>query len=108
MKIGCECGSTIVDQTDFLPHKASFIPDQELFAVFDALDQEVVDPLAAGRLNRDEAYWKSRQIINRASRLMYECRSCGCLYIDDRAGTLQRYVPADVITGREILRSRDD
>lgn len=108
MKIGCGCGAVIVDQTDFLPHKASFIPDQDLFGVFDSLDEEIVDRLATGELSKDEAYGKLRTIISKASRLMYQCRECGRLYLDDRSRTLHSYLPADEAAQREILRSRDD
>jgi len=94
--------------TDFLPHKASFIPDQDLHPVFDSLDQEIVDRLASGELSKDEAYWNLRMIINKASRSMYQCRECGRLYLDDRSRTLHSYLPADEATQREILRSRDD
>ncbi len=108
MKIGCGCGAVIVDQTDFVPHKASFIPDQDLFSVFESIEKEIVYRLATGELSKDDAYWKLRVIINKASRLMYQCRECGRLYLDDRAGTLHNYLPADEGTHREILRSRDD
>lgn len=108
MKIGCECGAVIVDQSDSLPHKASFIPDQDLFNVFDSLDKEIVERLATGELSPDEAYRNLRTIINKASRSMYQCRECGRLYLDDRTRTLHSYLPADEVTQREILRSRDD
>jgi hypothetical protein len=106
VKIGCHCGAVIVDQTDDLPHKGHLIPDQEWFATYDAIDDEVIDPLACGRLKKDAAYMLARTIISRSARLMYQCRACGRLYIDDRQGNLQCYVPADDETAHEILRSR--
>ncbi len=106
MKIVCSCGASIVDQTDYLPHKGHLIPDQEWFAVFDALDADIIDALASGRLPRPDAYRLAREIIRQASRLMYQCRSCGRLFIDDMQHELQTYVPAAEETSREILRSR--
>ena len=79
MKIGCECGAVIVDQTDDLPHKAHLIPDQEWFATYDAIDDEVIDPMADGRLSKEAAYHHSRRIISRSARLLWQCRACGRL-----------------------------
>jgi hypothetical protein len=107
MKIGCQCGSVIIDQTDYLPHKGHLIPDQELFVTYDAIDDEVIDPLAEGRLGREAAYWLARRIIGRSARLMWQCRGCGRLYIDDLQGNLQCYLPERESTAREILRSRE-
>jgi hypothetical protein len=106
VKIGCPCGASIVDQTDDLPHKGHLIPDQEWFATYDAIDAEVIDALASVRLEQPTAYHLAREIIRRASRLMYQCRACGRLFIDDLQGDLQCYVPATEETSREILRSR--
>jgi hypothetical protein len=106
MKIGCSCGASIVDQTDYLPHKGHLIPDQEWFAAFDAIDDNIIDALASGRLAQSDAYRLAREIIRRASRLMYQCRSCGRLFIDDTQRNLQSYVPATQETSHEILRSR--
>ena len=50
MKISCHCGALIVDNTDDQPHNGDLIPDQEWFATYDALDDEVIDPIAAGLL----------------------------------------------------------
>jgi hypothetical protein len=107
VKIGCHCGAVIYDQTDDLPHKAHLIPDQEWFVVFDAIDDEVIDPLAEGRLGKEAGYRLARTIIRRSSRLMYQCRECGRLYLDDLQGRLHCYIPTDEEPAREILRGRD-
>jgi hypothetical protein len=107
VKIVCHCGASIVDQTDDLPHKAHLIPDQEWFAVFDAIDIEVIDALASGHLQQPEAYKRAREFILRSSRLMFQCRNCGRLYVDDRRGNLECFRPATEETSREVLRSRE-
>lgn len=108
MKIGCHCGATIFDQTDDLPQKGHLIPDQEWFATYDAMDDEVIVPLAKGVIDKEKAFRLSRAVISRASRLMYQCSICGRLYIDDKRGSgLHCYVPSDDTTSKEILRSRD-
>ena len=108
MKIGCQCGASIVDQTDDLPHKGHLIPDQEWFATFDAIDDEVIDPLGAGLIDKQTAYRLARRIISRTARLMYQCHECGRLYIDDRSGNLHCYLPNDEGSPKEILSSRED
>ena len=105
MKIGCHCGASIVDQTDYLPHKGHLIPDQEWFVKFDAIDDEIIDPTAAGRLSKETAYINARDILSRSSRLMWQCQACGRLYIDDQKGQLQCYIPSTEHTSKEILRS---
>jgi hypothetical protein len=107
MKIGCHCGELIIDQTDDLPHKGHLIPDQEWLAVWDAIDDKIIDPLAAGQIEKEAAYRLTRHILGRAARLMYQCRSCGRLYIDDLEGNLHCYAPASEDVSHEILRNRE-
>jgi hypothetical protein len=107
MKIDCHCGAIIIDQTDYLPHKGHLIPDQEWFAIYDAIDEKVIAPLVGGRLDKETAYRRACFFISNSARLMYQCRECGRLYIDDGQAKLQCYLPADGGTAREILRSRE-
>jgi len=44
-KLGCVCGHVIVDQTDQIPYKASFITDVDLFDFYDAVDDTMNTPL---------------------------------------------------------------
>ncbi|MGL6096264.1 MAG: hypothetical protein ACRC7O_10775 [Fimbriiglobus sp.] len=105
MKIKCHCGTLIVDISDSLPHKAHLIPDQAWFETYDAIDDEVIDPVADGQLERDEAYHLARHIISRSARSMWQCRACGRLYIDDLNHDLRCFVPQDLEpVDREILR----
>lgn len=106
MKIRCHCGQAIVDQTDDVPNKAHFIPDQEWLRVLDALDSDVIDRVGNGTLRREAAYMKSRLIMGKATRFVWQCQHCGRLYVDDRNGNLHCYVPATEETDKEILRSR--
>lgn len=106
MKIGCHCGALLVDQADDLPHKGHLIPDQEWFATYDAIDDEIIDLVADGRLSKEAAYHHARRIINRSARLMWQCRACGRLYIDGLDGQLRCFVPEGEPEDREVLRSR--
>jgi hypothetical protein len=108
MKIECHCGTTIFDCTDDLPQKGHFIPDQEWFATYDAMDDEVIVPLTEGAIDREKAFHLSRRVISRASRLMYQCSVCGRLYIDDKDRVLHCYVPSAETTSKDILRGHGD
>lgn len=106
MKIGCHCGETILDQTDYLPHKAHIIPDQDWFVAFDGIDDEVIKPVAEGRISKDAACMHARRIVSRNARLMWQCRDCGRLYIEQRDGQLRCFAPEGHQPDREILRTR--
>jgi hypothetical protein len=105
MKIGCQCGATIRDQSDNLPDKAHLIPDQEWFPVFDAIDA-VIDDTLSGRTDAKMAYIAIRRILGDAARHVYECRSCGRLFVDDQQRQLHAFTLESNDTCKEILRSR--
>ncbi len=106
MKINCRCGAIIFDGTDDLPHKGHLIPDQDWFATFNAIDDEVIDPLAERRLDKSTAYTHALHLISRSARLVWQCRACGRLYMDDAVGDLHCFVPEGEPIDPEILRSR--
>src|SRR5438309_508292 len=106
MKIGCQCGATIRDQTDNLPDKAHLIPDQEWFPTLDAVDK-IIDDAIAGHTDANAAYIAIRRILGTAARHVYQCRACGRLFVDDRQRQLHPFVPAPGETCTEILRNRD-
>jgi hypothetical protein len=93
MKIYCACGEVIYDVMDDLPSKAHLIPDEQWLAVHDAIDDEVIDQLCKGAVGREAAYMLAREIICRDSRLMWQCGTCGRLYIDDPDRELRCFVP---------------
>ncbi len=104
VKIACHCGEIIFDITDNVPNKAHLIPDQAWYALSDAIDTQIIDALARKTLQPDPAYRRARELLLKSSQLLYQCQHCGRLYIDDRDGNLQCYVPATEETSREILR----
>ncbi|MBA4030948.1 MAG: hypothetical protein C0478_08655 [Planctomyces sp.] len=106
MKIGCPCGASIIDQTDKLPYKAHLIPDQAWLATFDAIDEQIIDPLAGGKLTKEAAYHQARLIIGHSARSIWQCRACGRLHIDGLDGQLQCFVPAGPQANREVLSAR--
>ena len=108
MKIHCHCGATIIDATDHLAWKGHLTPDQNMYDVWDGIDDQVIDPLAAGDLKIEEAYMKARDIITSPTRQMWQCSECGRLYIDGPHGKLHCFVPESDRTDKRILRARND
>ena len=106
MKLRCECGEIIADQTDFLPYKAHLIADQDWFGVFDALDK-IVSDVADARLTVDEAQTALRNTLSSESREMYQCGKCGRLLVHTLQGNTNIYAPTSDEDSRHILRSRD-
>ncbi|WP_437223422.1 hypothetical protein SH661x_003212 [Planctomicrobium sp. SH661] len=107
MKVTCHCGHLLVDSTDGHPHKAYFIPDQNWLALFDGIDEQVLVPLERGKIREEAASMKTRELIGKPARTMYQCRECGRLYVDDSDGRLHCFLPADNSVPREILRSTE-
>lgn len=104
MKIVCHCGSTIYDGPEGNPNKAHLTPDQGWCAMWDTLDN-AFDGVATGLLSPDAASMRARQAFSDAgSRLMWQCTSCGSLYLDSRDGTLQRFAPSTPETDNTLLR----
>ena len=73
--------------------------------MWEAIEDQVLNAIAVGMLAPHDASMKTRTIVRDAgTRLMWQCGACGRLYIDDRHGNLQCFLPATEATNREILR----
>ncbi len=107
MKIHCECGAVIPDSTDGLPHKGRVIPDQEWHPLKDALEKVIGDVMSRC-IDAEAAFMQVHVLLGDASRLVYQCRNCGRLFINDRQHRTHIYTPASHETGKEILRGRAD
>jgi hypothetical protein len=105
VKITCECGGLIVDQTDALPHKAHFIPDQSWFEVLDAMDEAIARCGPSGD-EKEATQMKIRTLLGRATRSAWQCRACGRLFLDDQKFELQAFAPDSESVTHEIFRSR--
>ncbi len=106
MKIVCPCGNIISDNTDSMRHKGHLTPDQDLYAVWDGIDEQVIDRVATGDMPIEDAYMVSREIMRSTTRSMYQCFACGRLYVDGVDGTRNCFVPEHDSTDKGILRSR--
>ena len=75
MKFACACGNVIRDQTDYQPHKAHLISDQDLFDVLEISDA------------------RSREWFPALTRALYECRQCGRIWLEADGNELIAFIP---------------
>src|SRR3974377_2190293 len=107
MKIHCPCGAVISDSTDGLPRKGHLIPDQEWVPLCTTVEKVIADA-ASGRVALEAAFTQVHLILGDARRLVYQCRDCGRLFINDRQHQTHQYTTASDEACKEILRSRDE
>ncbi len=127
MKFLCICGHIIRDQTDDLPYKAQFIPDEDKETDF----ERVVESLEAFMTTREtgkrdeflcthfgETYPKDLDTNNiifdllsevtRSARFIYECENCGRMFIQKHSeygkNVYGIYLPEE--DTRNVLRSQ--
>ncbi|MBU9480078.1 hypothetical protein [Burkholderia multivorans] len=74
MKIRCNCGAVIVDQTDYLANKGHLVADE---------DWEDFAESSESRGEIDQSF----------VRQCYQCTSCGRLYVDDHDRRLLAFLP---------------
>ena len=90
MKIKCNCGSIIVDQTDYLKVKGYIISDTQWFDFWEALDNAIEDS-GPNKTDKENAVMRMRQ--QNVFKTVWECPGCGKLYVDSRDGNLIQYTP---------------
>lgn len=92
MKITCSCGNVLVDTTDGIAYKASFIADQNWFEFLDEIDMaiEQEDSDKGKKINELRTYMG--YVLGRN---MYQCPVCGHLYIDDEKHQLHEFIPVE-------------
>ena len=93
MKLHCPCGAVISDSTGGLPRKGHLIPDQEWVSIHNALEKAIDDAMAR-RTGAEAAFMQVHLIFGDASRLVYQCRECGRLFVDDRQHKTHIYAPS--------------
>lgn len=100
MKLHCPCGAVILDIADSVANKAHLIPDQRWLALLEEIDG-VIEDVAGHPARAEAACMKVRRLLT--TRLVYQCRECGRLFVDDGANDTHEFLPATGETGREIL-----
>lgn len=127
-KLRCRCGHIIRDQTDNLPYKAFFVPDEDADVDMDAVVTQLAQFMAARERGDQGSFirehlggaWPDDEnpetilyilltgVIMRSGRLIYECESCGRLWIQKHAeydkNIFASYLPES--DERGVLRSQ--
>ena len=103
MKFACPCGAVLSDATDALPNKAHLVPDRTWHPLLDALDADVLAPLAAGKVSEDEAAMRLRRLVSGATRTVYQCPTCGRLHVNGPDGRLRTFAPDTPETSAGVL-----
>ena len=101
MKIRCDCGNPIVDQTDALPYKAHLIPDQDWFTLLDAID-DAIETIALHPQQQEREMMRLRTLVGRlvvtSSVAVFSLRDALCRRRSRRAKTVSAHRhPAAII-----------
>jgi len=133
-KLRCRCGYIIRDQTDFIPYKAMFIPDEDDEACFVGMSDQILDYIKAREQNQQEAFIHKHfgpeatgedfdeefivyTLVSYPHRFgchMYECENCGRIWIHKHEeygnSILVSYVPEENVRGvlKSQINSRSD
>jgi hypothetical protein len=77
MNFSCVCGARIYDNTDYQEDKAYFISDQS-------------HEKAMMEIENRNTPWG---VLRKFERIMYQCRSCARLWLEDQQGNLTCFTP---------------
>ncbi len=89
MKIGCVCGNTLRDQTDYIPYKAYAIADQDYEELVSGIVMKLEQACIQSPQLRSETNIKDliSQVIyfDMAPFIknLYQCRNCGRIFVED-------------------------
>lgn len=104
MKLDCECGKLIVDQTDFLSFKGYVISDQDYSSYLEAID-EAIEKSGPSKNEKEKACMAVRCLAIKYFKTTYQCPDCGRVYISGSDGTFHQYAPNNSFTSKKILQS---
>lgn len=128
-KLGCECGGTIYDQTDFIPYKGDIIRDQDYELVFDTIAEDVnsfIEAVLHGKrdewirnyflpgyphvVNSDVVSDIISRHVRRCALTIYQCLQCGSIKIQSssHSNTFNSFAANEWQKGnRSILESEE-
>jgi hypothetical protein len=115
MKIFCECGNIIYDNSDAISYKARFIAGQDSFDLRDKIREQIIKLVASiecatsNKMDVDvlveDAMTDVSETIFDYSRTIYQCSGCGRLFIDDNQFHTHVFIPQDGLVQKNLLRS---
>lgn len=89
MKLLCECGWSIHDNTDSQENKAHFVPDES----WEAMHEDI---------NAGSSSWDTARKVMRR---MYQCHECSRLYVEDCSGAFLAFKPDDEVEFGTLKRT---
>ncbi|MEG0199038.1 MAG: hypothetical protein RR676_18135 [Acinetobacter sp.] len=95
-KIGCKCGHIIVDQTDALPFKASFMRDLDLFDFYGGVENTIHRFQNLDLRDEENRTRLIDHIIScfiHYSNDLYECTQCGRVLVQQKQNYFQSFTP---------------
>lgn len=102
MKMTCQCGALLVDATDYLPHKAHFIPDQRYETVLKRIEA-LIESCPSTPTLLESAYNRLLSVIRDESGTVIQCRACGRLHVQDEQHTFHSFMPDSPATSTDIF-----
>ena len=89
MKIECACGHRMSDGTDGLSYEAHFVPDEDWERLWLEIDS-AIENSGPGAREKEAACMRLRSL--RIFRDIWQCPSCGRLYVEDQSHALRSFV----------------
>jgi hypothetical protein len=116
MKIFCECGWVIYDQTDYISYKATFRADQDSCDLLDRIEEQikklvekiehnVSNKIDISELIEDTMTGLSDAMDEYDSRNIYQCLGCGRLFVDDAQLNSHVFIRQDDSVPKNLMRS---
>ncbi|MBP1967558.1 hypothetical protein [Paenibacillus aceris] len=104
MKINCRCGSLIIDQTDYHSNKGYIISDQDYFDLLEIIDN-AIEKSGPTPKDKERAVMGIRSLIGGFQKNVYQCFSCGRIYISTKGNELKEFTAVEHSQGSSILSS---
>lgn len=84
MKLMCECGHTIYDQTDYLSYKAYLISDQDWFDFLEEIDKAIEESGPTPK-DKERACMEIRMLLSKLNKKVYQCQNCGNMFFQNNS-----------------------
>ncbi len=115
MKIFCECGYVIYNNSDAISYKARFTANQDSSDLFDKIEEQIkklvtnIEYTASNKIDVDvlieDTMTDVSETISDYSRTIYQCSECGRLFIDNSQFHTHVFIPQDDSVPKNLMRS---
>ncbi|WP_310425423.1 hypothetical protein [Chamaesiphon sp. VAR_48_metabat_135_sub] len=115
MKIFCECGYVIYDNSAAISYKARFTANQDSFDLCDKIEEQIkklvtnIEYAASNKIDVDvlveDTMTNVSDTIIDYSRTIYQCSGCGRLFVDDNQFHTHVFIPQDDSVPKNLMRS---